>query len=140
MTIDLTPILQTIAGIATIALGTIGSWALAALAKKLGVQQNSIAMANLDGVLMKGISAAVMLSQDEIKAKGWAHPAIQNKLVAEGTQYVTDKFADTLAQSGIDPATPGGQAAIKAAIYRALPQGVLEAAQSPTTPPITPPS
>lgn len=132
--VDLSPILTPLLQVAGIALGMIGAWVLTRLAQKLGVQKNGVAMQNLDDAAMKSIQSAVMATQPVIKQLGWDHPSTQSQMVAMAGNYLAGKFQQTLKQSGIDPATPDGQAKIKDLITRALPVGVAVAAASPTTP------
>lgn len=136
MQVDLSPVIQSLLGIAAIGITSVGTWAIAAFAKKIGIDKNTALMANLDDAAMKAISAGVMTAQDDIKAKGWDHPDVQNKVIAAGASYVTAKFTETLAQAGIDPTTGAGQQAIKDLVTRALPAGIAAAAASPTTPPV----
>lgn len=134
MTVDLSPLIQAAISLGVVALSTVGTWAIARLAQKLGVEKNSAAMANMTSAAMHGISFAAMTLQTLITAKGWAHPDVQNQLVAAGAQYVADKFPDVLKQAGIDPTTPAGQQAIADLVMRTLPAGTAAAAASPTTP------
>lgn len=140
MQLDLTPILQAVVGLATIALTTLGGWAITKLAQKLGVEKNTALMANLTTAATSGISFAVMGAQREIAAKGWDHPEVQSQLVGAAAQFVASKFGDTLASAGLDPATATGQQAIHDLVLRALPAGTAAAAASPTTPPAPAPA
>lgn len=135
--IDLSPILTPVLTVVGIALASVATWAIGRLGQKLGIQANGAAMQNLDSAATKAVQAAVMATQDQIRAKSWDHPDVQNALVAYGAQYLVTQFAGTLAQSGIDPSTSAGSAAIANIVTRALPAGVAVAAASPVTPPVT---
>lgn len=136
--IDLSPVLTPILQVIGIAAGTIVtafvSWALAKWGGKLSAETKAQLTANLDDAAMKAISAGVMASQVEIKAKGYDHVDVQNKIVLESTRYFIEKFQDRLKVIGADPSTPEGQKNIHDLINRALPAGVAAVATSPTTP------
>jgi hypothetical protein len=138
MQVDLSPVITPLLSVVGIALATAATWALTKLGQKWGIDKNTAVMANLNTAAMNGISAAVMAAQQQIKAKGWDHPEVQNALVATAASYVADKFPDTLAKAGLDPSTTQGQQDIRDLVTRALPAGVAAAAASPTTPPVPP--
>jgi hypothetical protein len=134
MHIDLTQPINLILLAVASGVAAVVSAVLMKIAKKIGISNDTAMMANIDAVAQKGISFAVMAAQEQIKAKGWDHPEVQNQLIAGAAQYVADNFQGTLAKAGIDPTTPEGTATIKNIVTRALPAGTAAAEASPTTP------
>lgn len=134
MPIDLSAIETELLQALGIVLTTVIIWGIRTIIAHLKIKNASQIQDALDDAAMKGISFAVMQTQQEIKAKGWDHPTVQNALIAQGATYVATKFPDMLANAGVDPTTVEGRKAISDLVTRALPAGTAAAAASPTTP------
>jgi hypothetical protein len=141
MQIDLSGLEQQLLGIAALALTTVATIAIHAIAqavtRRFNLQADSEELQQLDSAAQKGIAFGVMQAQERIKLKGWDHAEVQNAIAGQAVAYLAEKFPETLAKAGLDPSTDAGRQAIKDLVTRALPAGVAAAAASPTTPPTT---
>jgi hypothetical protein len=146
MSADLSPIVNTVIGLAATGIGIFGSMALAALAKRCNIQVSAGQTAAFDAALNKAITFGAATLQTEIAAKGWNHPDVQNAVLSQALTTMADRFPDALAGVGLSPdlSDPRNARIISNALTRALPAAFTAAAASPATPspasPITPPA
>lgn len=136
MTIDLSPLVGAALSLCAIAITTVGSWALARMARRLGIDANSAAMADFDDGLKRAVHAAAGQAQDLIAAKGYDHVETKNAIVELAAPYMIAKFAPALRSVGLDPADPGGAttAYLTAELNRVLPTAIAPIAASPAMP------
>lgn len=140
MTVDLSPVIGAVISLCALAITTLGGWALARLAQKLGVQANNAAVAAFDDAINKSVQAGAAELQHLIEAKGWSHPETKNAIVAWAAPYAIDKFKDALKGVGLDPGNRAlTEDTIRAALNRAFPTAIAPVAASPVTPPLPSP-
>lgn len=96
--LDLSPLLQTIIGLAAAAIGAVGTWAISWLGTKLKLEADSQIRTYLDQALVNGITYARQKLGE--KAAGVRVDA-GHPLVAEAAEYVMQYVPDALAQFGI---------------------------------------
>lgn len=139
MTIDLSPVVGATLSLCAVALTTFGTWAIARLARKLGIQANNAAVVAFDDALARSVHAGASALQQTIAAKGYDHPETKNAILAFAAPYAIDKFAPALKGIGLDPADPfttGNY--LREELDRIFPTAMTAIAASPVTPPSPP--
>jgi hypothetical protein len=147
MTVDISPVIQTLVGLAATALGVIGSAVLYKLNTKFNLQISAQQQQAFDSALHKSLVYGATQATNAIEARGWNHPDVKNEVVATAMQQVVAAFPDALNAVGLSTNLndPKNHETLTAALERALPSAMTEASASPVTPPapaltvITPP-
>lgn len=139
-TVDLSPIIQWAVGFVATALGIIGSMVLLKLKTKLNLQISQSQQAAFDDALHKSLLYGTAKLTDEIAQKGWDKPDVHSQVVATAMQQAVKAFPDALNAVGLstDLKDPKNVETLGAALERALPGAVAEAAASPATPTTAP--
>lgn len=102
--VDVGPVLETLLGSLAAAVMAIGSWALARLAKRLGLEADSKIRAYLDEALYRAIGYATSRLRDE------GTPIlidVKSELVARATNYILDRVPDAVSHFGLDSRSIG---------------------------------
>lgn len=109
--LDLSPILNTGIEILAIVLMVAASWAVTALARRLGVE----AQGELAGIAQDAIERGVLFAAELAtqRSEDINKVAVRNDLVREAAQYVTESVPRTLKRLGIDPDTEEGRLQIE---------------------------
>jgi hypothetical protein len=86
MTVDISPVVQAIVGLAATALGIIGSAVLMKLNTKLHLQISAGQQEAFDSALKKALIYGATKATSEIAAKGWDHPQVHSEVVSMAMQ------------------------------------------------------
>src|SRR5690242_8027052 len=142
MIVDISPVIQTLVGLAATALGIIGSAVLYQLTTKLHLQISASQQEAFDAALRKSLIYGATKATNEIAAHGWDHPAVHNEVVATAMQQVVAAFPDALNAVGLSTNLndPKNAQTLTAALERALPGAMAEVSASPVTPPAPTPA
>ena len=137
MTVDISPVVQAIVGLAATALGIIGSAVLMKLNTKLHLQISAGQQEAFDSALKKALIYGATKATSEIAAKGWDHPQVHSEVVSTAMQQVVQAFPQALTDVGLSSNLddPKNTETLTAALERALPGAMTEASKSPITPP-----
>lgn len=109
--IDLSPILNIGIEILAIVLMVVASWAVTALARRLGVEaQGELASIAQDAV-QHAVAFAVRMARE--RGDDTAKLAVQSEVLREAVGYVIESVPKTLERLGIDPDTVEGRARIE---------------------------
>jgi hypothetical protein len=137
MTVDISPVVQAIVGLAALALSSIGSLVLMKLNQRLHLQISASQQDAFDSALRKALVYGATKATSEIAAKGWDHPEVHSEVVSTAMQQVVTAFPQALNDVGLstDMNDPKNTETLTAALERALPGAMTEASKSPITPP-----
>lgn len=135
MAVDWAPVIATVISLCAVALTTFGSWAIARLAKKLGVEANSAAIQGFDDALAKAIHAGAVNAQDLIATLGYGHADVKNAVLAFAANYTGAKFAPALRGINLDPDDQATSRYLMAELDRIFPTAMTTVAASPVMPP-----
>lgn len=133
MEIDLSPVIQALLGLAALAIGTFGAWALQRLAVRFGIQIDAARKEQLETALTKAAQAGAVAVEGMAAERGWNHPAVKSEMLGQGLNYLVDRFADTLKQAGLDPYKIEDAERIRGAMERIMPAAAAPVAASPVT-------
>jgi hypothetical protein len=92
MVVDISPVIQTLVGLAATALGIIGSAVLYQLSQKLHLQISAGQQDAFDAALKKSLIYGATKATAVIEERGWAHPEVKNEVVATAMQQVVAAF------------------------------------------------
>lgn len=132
--IDLTPLFQLVLSLVVGALGIFGSWAFAALARKLGMQVTQQQQDLFDSALHKLVTMGASKSMGIIEAAGWNHPSVKDAILREAINAAMEKFPDAMKGVGIEPGEPNSTRKIRDALERVYPLAMTSIVASPVTP------
>jgi hypothetical protein len=137
MVVDISPVLQTLIGLAATALGIIGSAVLYQLTQKLHLQISAGQQDAFDTALKKSLIYGATKATATIAERGWDHPEVHNEVVAKAMQQVVAAFPDAVNAVGLSTNLndPKNTETLTAALERALPGAMAEVSASPATPP-----
>jgi hypothetical protein len=137
MIVDISPVIQTLVGLAATALGIIGSTVLYQLSQKLHLQISASQQDAFDTALRKSLIYGTTKATAVIAERGWDHPEVKNEVVATAMQQVVAAFPEAVNAVGLstDLNDPKNTETLTAALERALPGAMTEACASPATPP-----
>lgn len=134
VSVDISPILQIVVGIAVTFLSIAGTAALHYLEKRLALQVSAGQQAALDGALSKALQYGAGAADAVIREKGWDHIETKNAVIGAAASYAVDHFPDMLHAAGLTSAADA-DAGLKTVLARAFPAAMAIAAASPATPP-----
>jgi hypothetical protein len=132
--IDLTPVFQLVLSLVVGALGIFGSWAFAALARKLGMQVTQQQQDLFDSALHKLVTMGASKSMGIIEAAGWNHPSVKDAILREAINAAMEKFPDAMKGVGIELGEPNSTRKIRDALERVYPLAMTSVVASPVTP------
>lgn len=140
MTVDLSPILDSLIKLGGVGLMVLGGIAVKRLATTLGLQADGALANQLDSALDKAIAAGTMTAVGDIKEKGWDHPDVKNQVVTAGLEYLVRQWPGLLKRIGLDTGDLAEtRARLTMLLNRAFPTAIAALANSPATPPVPPP-
>ena len=137
-TVDVSPILQAVVGLAAAALTAFGGVITAKVAQHFNISMNSTAMKAFDDALTRAIQAGAADAQAQIAIKGWDHIDVKNEVLATAASYAINKSVPALKGIGLDPNNPATSTYLRAELGRMFPAAMAQIAASPTTPPTQP--
>jgi hypothetical protein len=137
MTVDISPVIQTLVGLTATTLGIIGSAVLYKLNTRLHLQISEQQQQAFDAALHKSLVYGATQATEAIAAHGWDHPQVKDEVVATAMQQVVAAFPEALNAVGLSTNLndPKNNSTLTAAMERALPSAMTEASASPVTPP-----
>lgn len=100
MEIDLTPVLDAGIDLLALVLMALGSWAIARLGRKFGLESDDRIRVYLGEALVSGIGWAK--EQARKRSEDIAHVEVRNKLVAEAAGYVIERVPGAVNRFGLD--------------------------------------
>lgn len=133
MSIDLTPLVQAAVSLAVIPIGAVGSWALARLGQRFGIQISDAQRDRLELAIEKSVQAGGMMLEQTAAAQGWEHPEFRSQVIETGLGYLVQHFPEALQRCGLDPANTADAAKLRDALTRAFPIAIAPVAASPAT-------
>lgn len=110
------------------------------LAKRFGVEVSEKDQAKLNEEAKIALNMAVVKASEVIRAKGWDHVDVKNRILADAAEFFLQRFPDRSQQiakvAGADTKIQKF-AAVEESLMARLPAAAAEAAASPATPPNT---
>ena len=100
MEVDLSPILNVAIDLLAVVLMALGTWALAKLGRKLGLEADDQVRLYLNDALERGIGWAKEKATRD--AQDLARVEVRNKAVAEAVNYVIERVPDALKHFELD--------------------------------------
>ena len=100
MEIDLSPIINVGIDVISFVLMALGTWAVARLGKKLGLDADDQVRVYLDEALNRGIGWA--REKAKAKAKDMATVEVRSEIVAEAVKYALERVPDAVKHFNLD--------------------------------------
>lgn len=100
MEIDVTPVLNLGIDLLALVLMALGSWAIARLGRKFGLEADDQIRVYLGEALVSGIGWAK--EQARKRSQDMARIEVRNKLAAEAAGYVIERVPDAVKRFGLD--------------------------------------
>lgn len=103
-TVDVGPVVDTLLGSLAAAVMTLAGWALARLAKRLGLEADGEVRRYLETAIYNAVAFAVARLRDEGKS---ITLDVKSEIVARATSYVIARVPDAVKRFGLDEASIG---------------------------------